>query len=67
MVPVELTGRKITKAIQENVYGRGGSVYCDLSDGSRWRIIRVSMRHGQLYVLRMAGGWVAPIAVYKEW
>ena len=67
MVPVELSGRKISKAIQENRFGHGGGVYCDLADGSRWRIINAITRYGQLYVLRMDGGWVVPVAVYKEW
>ena len=67
MVTVELTVRKIHKAIEENRFGRGGGVYCDLPDGSRWRIVNAITRGGQLLVLRMDGGWVSPVAVYKEW
>ena len=56
MVIVELTLYEIASAIQEYRFGRGGAVYCDLLDGSRWQVDNVIKRDNHVYVLCIVGG-----------
>ncbi|HEX4204235.1 MAG TPA: hypothetical protein VHZ51_08580 [Ktedonobacteraceae bacterium] len=67
MLDVPLEVRKINKAIDTNLFGRGGGVYCICADGSRHRICQAKTVRGLLVVRSLSGKWLQPVSIDKEY